>query len=189
MIDRFAICLPLVLEQEAPDPQDWSNPRNFSNDPGDPGGATFMGITHREYDIWRKHQGMATRPVRMLTAEEGEEIYHASYWQPYCEKLGVGLDLEFFDSSVNEGTTEAVKILQHALAVTVDGRWGNATKNAVDMVNSHIPALIDAVKAFTARRDAVYRQSANFRLFGTDWERRTSEIGAAALKMAQGAPA
>jgi lysozyme family protein len=43
------------------------------------------------------------------------------------------------------------------------------------------PAAI--VNAFTAEREAYYRSLSTFKYFGTDWIRRSQEIGAAALKM------
>ena len=37
---RFLACWPDTLAQEDPYPNDWSNPANWSDTPGDPGGAT-----------------------------------------------------------------------------------------------------------------------------------------------------
>ncbi len=181
--DRFLLCLPHTLAQECPFPADWSNPKNFSNDRGDPGGATMCGITHREYDLYRKHHGLPTRDVRLMTQSEGEDIYLDFFWLPNCPKLPAGLDLEFFDSSVNEGTTEATRILQVALGIHNDGEWGPRTQAAVDALRD----VGAAVRAFTDRRSVVYRQTANFRLFGADWERRDRAIGAASIAMARGA--
>lgn len=178
MTDRFLACLPFTLAQECPHPNNWSDPRNFSNDKHDPGGKTMCGIIQREYDIWRKGDGLPTQDVRKITQIEGRVIYNENYWQPHCPTLAPGLDLCFFDTAVNMGTTEAIKVLQHALGTSSDGDWGPATQKAVDEASS-----IAAIKAFTARRLAVYHMMSGFRYFGADWTRRTSEIGAEALKM------
>lgn len=178
--DRFYTCLPFTLAQEAPDSSDWSNLKNFSDDAHDPGGETMNGIIQREYDTFRKSEGLPTQDVRKITQDEGDTIYEDSYWLPYCPKLPAGLDLSFFDSAVNEGTTEAVKILQFSLGVASDGDWGPLTDAGVTAIKD-VPA---AIKAFTARREAVYRLFNGFQYFGTDWERRSAEIGAEALKMA-----
>lgn len=180
MTDRFALCLPLTLAQECPLPDNWSNPRNFSNEAHDPGGATMCGIIQREYDAYRKRKGLNVQSVRLLTQPEGEEIYDTCYWLPYCPQMPAGLDLSFFDASVNEGTHEAVKILQVALGIHSDGTWGPLTTAAVGAIDD-VPAT---VRAFTDRREAVYREMRGFVYFGRDWERRAAEIGAAALKMA-----
>lgn len=183
--DRFLLCLPYTLAQECPHPDNWSDPRNFSNDAHDPGGKTMCGITQREYDTWRKQQGLPTRDVRKLTEYEGDVIYHASYWLPECPQLPPGLDMQYFDEAVNTGSTEATKVLQHILGITADGEWGAETDEAV----ANIADPAEMARAFTARRLAVYHEMRGFQYFGKDWTRRTQEIGKAALEMTSGVPA
>lgn len=182
MADRFPLCLPFTLKQECPHPEDWSNLRNFSNDRHDPGGKTMCGIIQREYDLWRKGHGLATQDVRKLTAEEGEAIYRVAYWQPHCTFLPPGLDLQFFDESVNAGPTEAIRILQVALGIKNDGDWGPQTQAAVTLAGNDAVAHIER---FTSRRIEVYKEMPGFKYFGEDWVRRAHEIGAAALSMAR----
>jgi lysozyme family protein len=86
-------------------------------------------------------------------------------------RLVAGLDLQFFDSAVNQGQGEATRILQVVIGVESDGILTTAA--AVKAINN-VPAI---VTAFTARREAVYKETANYQYFGTDWERRASEIG------------
>lgn len=174
-----------MLAQECPEPDDWYNARNFSNDAHDPGGKTMCGITQREYDNDRKRHGMVCRDVRQITETEGYSIYRLSYWSPHCDSLPPGLDLCFFDSSVNEGCTEAVRILQHVLDIEADGMWGPQTAAAVAAIPqvSHPVQLPAIIRAFTARRETVYRESKGFPYFGKDWLRRSKEIGDEALKM------
>ena len=176
---RFHACLPFMLVQECPHPGDWSNLRNFSDDAHDPGGKTMCGITQREYDHYRKTHGLPVRDVRRLTQQEGVDIYDSVYWLPDCPMLPAGLDLCFFDSAVNQGTHEAIRILQVALGVANDGVWGPQTDAAVKSI-TNVAAVINA---FTQRREAVYRGSRGFAYFGTGWLRRAKEIRAAALKM------
>src|SRR6185503_11388890 len=111
-LDRFTICIPYTLAQECPFPNEWDNPHNFSNDPRDPGGKTKCGIIQREYDLYRKSKGLSTRDVRLMTKDEGLTIYRGSYWLPDCPFIQPGLDLQFFDTSVNEGTHRAIEIMQ-----------------------------------------------------------------------------
>jgi lysozyme family protein len=179
MTDRFSVCLPFTLAQECPLPNDWSNPKNFSNDAHDPGGETMCGITQREYDVWRKRDGEPTQDVRLLTKGQGFIIYCESYWDPHCDDLPPGLDLQFFDSSVNEGTTEATRMLQFVLDVEADGLWGPHTAGMVEAIHD----VKEVISEFTKRRQAVYKEMKGYQYFGKDWERRASEIGAEALKM------
>lgn len=176
---RFLACLPFTLRQECPHPSDWSNRANFSNDAHDPGGKTMCGIIQREYDAYRKSHGLPTQDVRNLTMDEGHDIYFNSYWLPHCPTLAPGLDLVLFDANVNEGSTEGTKIMQAALSCANDGDWGPATAQAVTAANP-----LQAIKAFTARRQTVYRMMNGFQYFGTDWIRRSQEIGAQATIMA-----
>lgn len=180
MSDRFFKCLPFTLAQEAPFPTDWKNPKNFSNDKHDPGGATYMGIIQREYDQYRKQQGWSTQPVINISQSEGESIYLYTYWLPHCPLLPAGCDLVFFDSSVNQGCTEAIQILQVAMGLKNDGLWGNETDKAVATLSN--PTSF--IKGFSARRQDVYQMLKGFKYFGGDWTRRTSEIRDQALRMA-----
>jgi lysozyme family protein len=179
-VDRFPICLPYTLIQECPFPNDWSNVRNFSNDPHDPGGATMCGITQGEYNTWRRSKGEPTQSVRLLTQDEGSAIYRLNYWSPVCPLLPPGLDLQVFDESVNAGPHVGIELLQMALSVSADGLWGPQTEGAVAKITN----LSAVIGNYTARREAYYRALSGFRYFGTDWIRRSQEIGAEALKMA-----
>jgi lysozyme family protein len=176
-LDRFHVCLPYVLAQECPFPDDWSNGHNFSHDAHDPGGATMCGIIQREYDIYRKHKGLGTAPVRR---DEGEEIYEANYWLPECPKLPIGLDLSFFDMAVNAGPHGATRILQRALDIESDGLWGPQT----DLAIRGIFNLRRTINGYRVYRESYYRALSGFRYFGTGWTRRAEEIGATSLKMA-----
>jgi len=176
---RFQIILPATLAQECPFPSSWGNPRNFSDDKFDPGGKTDEGIIQREYDRWRVQHGLPRRDVRLMTEAEGDAIYLANYYLPYCPELPAGIDQEFFDTSVNEGDGEAVKILQFALDIHVDGLWGKETDDAVKAITD----VAAVITAFGKRRAFVYTETSGYTRFGEDWERRDAEITAASLKM------
>ena len=175
-LDRFNICLPFTLAQECPFPDDWTDIRNWSNNAHDPGGSTYMGITQSEYDAWCKSNRIATADVRAMTQIQGTAIYYGDYWQPNCPLLPPGLDLCVFDTDVNQGPGEGIRILQVSLNVTNDGLWGPITQAAV----TNITNVVSTIEKFTTRREAVYQQTRNYAYFGTDWMRRAEEIGAAA---------
>jgi lysozyme family protein len=178
---RFELCWPHTLIEECPLPGDWSNPRNFSNDLNDPGGATMCGIIQSEYNLYRQRQGEPIQSVKLLTKDEGHDIYYNGYWLPHCPTLPSGLDMQFFDEAVNAGPTAATRILQRALIITSDGVWGPLTMAAVQELKPEGMATVN--KSYTANRLAYYEALAGFKYFGKDWTARTQRIGVAALTM------
>lgn len=183
-MSNFEACLPHVLAEECPFPKDWSNPANFSNDPKDKGGPTMCGIIQREYDHWRKACGLPVRPVKLCTQAEGETIYKTWYWDPHCDSLRAGLDLSFFDAAVNEGSMEAIRILQVALGEEADGIWGPFTAAAAGRT-----PVAAAITRFFTRRVQVYKDiveaNPSQRRFLAGWERRATTIYNASTLMAK----
>jgi len=101
------------------------------DDPADHGGRTSRGIIQREYDAWRREQGLPTRDVWKADQSEIETIYHDEYWAPYCDLLPIGADYLLFNMNVNAGPSRGTKILQQALGVNPDGRIGPITREAI----------------------------------------------------------
>ncbi len=184
-MDRFDVCLPYVLAEECPYPNDWSNHRNYSDDPGDSGGPTMCGITHREYDLWRKGHSLPVQDVSHITKDEGYALYRIGYWLPHCPFLAPGLDLFFLDTAVNMGCSRAIKLLQASLGITVDGIWGPVTNAAVAAIKDPVAVIRDE----TARRQHLYQSFGAFELFGRGWLARDRRIGDIAANMAAGAVA
>lgn len=181
-LTRFLICWPNTLAQECPFPKDWSNPRNFSNDPYDPGGATMDGIIQAEYNAYCRSHNLPETSVRDITQPQGQDIYLNNFWLPHCPLCPPGLDQQVFDANVNEGVKESTRILQVALGLNNDGVWGPETATAVAAITNPAKVII----AFTARRKAVYRMTNGFDRFGTDWLRRATQIGDQSLAMTSG---
>lgn len=154
------------------------------DDPRDHGGRTSRGITKSEYDAWRAtHPGL---PPDVWDAPQGtvEQIYHDQYWDPYCDKLPAGLDLMFFDFSVNAGRQQAVKSLQRALGVEADGMMGIVTWNAINAAN--IPQLITA---YGDKRRSFYQSLRQYPIYGRGWMARTDRIVRLAQALASNTPA
>jgi lysozyme family protein len=139
----------------------------------------MCGITQNEYDAYRNSLHEPEQDVKQITQSDGQAIYLDDYWQPHCPQLPIGLDLSFFDSSVNMGARQATEILQFALDIGVDGIWGPQTAGAV----AGIGEVDDVINAFTAQREAVYRSFSTFQYFGADWIRRATEIGGESIQM------
>ena len=109
----------------------------YVDNPADPGGATNFGITQAD---------MPGQDMRKVTVPMAIEHYREHYWkplynsitnQPICNKL--------FDAGVLLGIGTAVKILQKALLIDVDGTFGDGTLLALNACLTP-PALLQAFK-------------------------------------------
>lgn len=96
----------------------------YGDDPADNGGATKYGISQRAYpDLDIKH----------LTVDQAKAIYLRDYWQPcQCDLLPPAIACAVFDTAVNMGTGAAIRFLQQALRVSVDGLIGPVTLRHAD---------------------------------------------------------
>lgn len=159
----FQAALDFVLRHEG----------GFVDHPDDPGGATNFGITLGTYRKWaRRHD----RPepgvddLKAIPAPRVAEIYYHDYWCA-CHGPDLPTHLAFgvFDMGVNAGPARAIRLLQQALGVTVDGAIGPRTLEAVDARRSD-PACFDD---YTARRLTYYGRLSTFSTFGLGWARRT----------------
>ena len=181
----FERCLPDTLKEEGPVPNNLADPRNYSNDPHDRGGATMDGIIQREYDRWRIARGLPTRWVAKIAPDEVRTIYRDDYWLPHCPKLLAGLDLCLFDTNVNNGVHAGMILLQRALGgVSVDGIFGDETASAVLRLKIDAKALHLAIARFYQVRRAYYLSLADARYFGKDWLRRDLDIEQEAFALA-----
>jgi lysozyme family protein len=128
----------------------------FVDDPDDRGGRTNKGVTQKVYDSWRSRKGHSARDVKQITDDEVQAIYRDDYWAPAgCDLLRHRLDLAQFDTSVNMGTGRAVRIVQEAVGVGVDGKFGPNTRRACDSCD-----LGTALIRYTKIREGLYRRFA-----------------------------
>ena len=99
----------------------------FVDHPADRGGRTAYGITERDHpDLWRP--GPPTR-------EQARARYMAQYVQPFDLLADLGVDdrvrVACIDDAVLSGVVTAVKTLQRACDVSVDGLLGPITVTAM----------------------------------------------------------
>lgn len=150
------------------------------DDPRDRGGRTSRGITQNEWDIFRHSHPDRPADVWQAPQADIEEIYRLQYWNPYCDQLPGGVDLEFFNASVNSGRTQAVREMQRSLGVAVDGMVGIETMGAAQRPQDY--KLL--VQKMADQRRAFYRQNRQFKIYGRGWMARTDRVEQAALGMA-----
>lgn len=153
----------------------------FSNDKFDPGGATYDGVTQRVYSGYRLMKKLSPRSVRAMTDGECREIFKAQYWDAVRgDDLFKGLDLLIYDIAVNMGQVTAIRFLQQALHVPVDGHFGMGTMLSLRGVNDRA-ALINKI---AAARMSKWHALKTWWRFGKGWGNRGKGIQAKALAMA-----
>ncbi len=143
MIEKtFSAALKLVLRYEG----------TYADDPDDPGGETYQGITRRDHPHWEGWPIIEAEKARagFPASLEGDarlqssvaNLYEDLYWRKnLCERLPAGLDLVVFDTAVNMGGGKAGRFLQEAVnellgrsLLEVDGMIGDLTVKAVEVL-------------------------------------------------------
>lgn len=136
-----------------------------SNDPRDPGGRTFEGVTQRVYDAWRRDRGFPARDVYKMQPGERDAIYKAGYWDKVRgDFLRAGEDLVVWDFAVNSGPARARDVWL---------RCGGPKQD--------LDKIIDSVCAY---RLSVMHALRTWSHFGRGWGRRVAACEALALRMA-----
>lgn len=105
----------------------------YTNIPGDHGGPTKFGITLRTLRVWRASMAVTEADVENLTEAEARAIYRKRYVDdPGFEQLTDDWLRAFMvDTGVLQGVRVAIKLLQRAVDVPVDGILGPVTISAV----------------------------------------------------------
>lgn len=119
----------------------------FADDPDDPGGATMRGVTQATYDRFRDRKDLPRRHVREIDDWEVRAIYR-DYWEgAHCDALPPAVAVAHFDMAINAGPRQAVKTLQRAVGVDVDGIFGPvtlaATEDRADLLDDYLFARLD----------------------------------------------
>lgn len=168
--ENFAKSLKLVLLNEG----------GNDDDPSDHGGRTSRGITQNEYNAYCHIHGLPSGDVWKAPQDVIADIYHESYWEPYCDWMPTPIDYLFFDMAVNAGPYRATKLLQRALGVDADGRIGPITKAAIIKAN---PNVVN--NNFAKAKSDFYRSIANGsqRKYLRGWLNRTNDVQTAAHQM------
>ncbi len=126
----------------------------YSNDPDDPGGETYRGISrvhHPDWDGW----DYFPNPNFIVLDPLVQNIYYHEFWDKLeCEWFTIEIGQELFDTAVNIGHHSASTFLQKGLNllnnnqkryadIYVDGQIGPVTKAAYTaMPTRYRPALV-----------------------------------------------
>jgi lysozyme family protein len=154
----------------------------FVNNPADHGGATNFGITAADLGRWRALGRSATvDEVRGMTVDEARLIYQAWYINaPGLKAISDGyLRWVVVDSGVLHGTRTAIKWLQQALGVTIDGVMGSQTQTALAGAEPpHVAARVLAIRI--CRYGSIVVGELSQLQFLAGWLNRATSILAAA---------
>lgn len=135
----------------------------YVNDSRDSGGETKYGISKKAYP---------EVDIKNLTLQQAKDIYYQDYWKRCkCDYLPDCLCMAVFDYAVNSGTIKAIKSLQVALGVTVDGIIGNQTIGAANRV-----PLGPVIESIHSERLNFLRSLKNWKYYGNGWGARVNKV-------------
>lgn len=146
----------------------------FSLDPNDPGNWTGgkKGVGELKGTRW----GISAKSyphldIKNLTKEQAKAIYRKDYWdQVKGDQYRWPLNLFVFDSAVNQGVDTAIRTLQDAFNLTVDGKIGPNTLNAAQRAGEWHTANYMAVRA------KKYTTTASYDKYGEGWFTRLFSV-------------
>jgi predicted chitinase/lysozyme family protein len=166
---NFQRCFDIVLGYEG----------GYSEEPGDPSGATQFGVTIGALRDFRQDQTLGIEDLKKLGRDEACEIYRTRYWNVLrCDDLPNGVDLVVFDFAVDANAGRAARALQQVVGAEADGSIGDATLAA-----TKVKPARDVVKGMSDRRLEYYRALSDAANFIKGAMSRTNAVEKAALDM------
>ncbi len=134
---------------------------------GDRGGPTKFGVTRAE-----AREGGYSGPMELLPLSTAKRIYRTRYWDRVrAEELPTELRYVVFDSAVNSGPNQAVRWLQDALDVPVDGVLGPVTLKAAQECNT-----LRVTNLILAQRLVFMTNLPSWGSFSRGWARRIAKM-------------
>ena len=158
----------------------------FTNDPRDPGnklpdgraGCTMYGVTQASWESFIGKR-VTQEQMKQLAPQSVAPIYKKKYWDAVNgDELPAGLDYLMFDFAVNVGPGRAIKIMQSALGVSVDGVIGRITMKALRDASPE-----ELIEKFSEEKEAYYKSLPTFSTFGKGWLNRIASVKEYASEM------
>lgn len=147
----------------------------YTADPKDPGNWTPDGrLKGTKYGI--SAHSFPNEDIVNMTLDRAKSLAKPIYWDAMrADELPVPLALIMFDSAFNESVRTAVKHLQTALKLTVDGVIGDTTMHALQ---AQVAAgrLDWVLVEYTTQRNLGYTQDSGFPIYSHSWFFRTAEV-------------
>jgi len=153
----------LIIGQEGGYGADTRDPGNWT------GGKCGLGTCRgTKYGISAASYPMVD--IAGLSTSTAKVIYHRDYWAAIrADEMPPALALLVFDAAVNNGVGQAIRWLQAATKVLVDGQLGAQTMAAVAAASGQGPALM---AEFQSLRLIFMTGLPAWKTFGHGWARR-----------------
>jgi lysozyme family protein len=149
-----------------------SHEGGYTDDPRDPGnwtgGKPGVGLLKgTKYGIAANTYGHLD--IKNLTLEQAKDVYREGFW----DVLGPAhpaIKFQLFDAAVNHGLPNALRMLQRAVGVADDGKWGLISQAALNSADHN-----DVLLRFLAHRLQFWAKLQAFDTFGRGWTRRAAD--------------
>ena len=103
-----------------------------------------------------------------MSLDRAKALAKPRYWDPFKgDQLPPAVAFALFDSSYNQGEGTAVRFLQTALRIPVDGAVGPGTLAALQHID-----LVDVLADFTTQRIMSYTKDSAWPTDGKGWVTR-----------------
>jgi lysozyme family protein len=132
-------------------------------DPRDPGGETKYGISKRAYPDLN---------IQSLNLDDAKALYRKDYWDKLrLQELPEQVRYSLFDTAVNAGISQAVKLLQRAVGTKEDGIIGRVT-----IAEANALGALQLAIRYNAHRLKFLTDLKGWEAFGKGWARRVVSI-------------
>lgn len=141
-----------------------------ADNPADPGGFTWRGITLSNYRIWVNNQNATAAQLLAMSEDDILAFYGCNYWNTISgNQLPPAVGLSVCDFGINAGPWTSARILQGQVGAFVDGSIGPETLAAVALVD---PGAL--IANLSNAQLASYQTDADWPTFGAGWTNRTA---------------
>jgi len=155
----------------------------LSNDPADPGGRTYKGVTQRVYDAYRVEKGLPKQDVALMSNDECYDIYEHQYFIPtFAPSVDdIKCAWKMFDIGVNMGVSRSLKFTQSLIGVVADGQFGQKSQDALkeyQLTDGWADSMIHSLCTMqTQRYKDLVVANPSLQKFLVGWLRRASDAG------------
>ena len=140
------------------------NEGGYSNNSNDRGGKTQYGISSRWYP---------DEDIPNLTRERANALLYRDYWlAPHINQLPDEFADIVFDNGVVQGQPSAIRNLQRALGIQVDGIIGPDTLNAISNADENVRR--NFIREVHRRNQNIVEQDPTQRVFLNGWTNRAN---------------
>lgn len=147
-----------------------------SNNPADRGGHTYRGVTQRTFTSWLSANNQDDRDVITMTDAECKTLSKVMFWnRAQCDDCPELTGCFHFDSAFNHGPANAVRLIQEALGVEVDGVFGPLTASACKVADDKVllGRYFEARQAFYQR---ILASDPSQAVFKNGWANRLTHL-------------